>query len=230
MTTILPFTFTQIIHDCPSWSGIANYVKHGNDCTFSTGIQPSIIKKFRSRRKRILWAGRHVWSLQPACETAAYKFMNAFLRMQKTVHAELCSTPCPNLNSCMPKQIILQNWVRKEKSCPATGWTLLLGNMCQVSRGERNTVVLISVSPITPNNEKKASLRAGKHPQPASWGLCGPPYRLWLLLLLELPDGFLSLLQLSTGLFALLFDCGQLPFDQVVLLCLLSSCNLSLGT
>lgn len=68
--------------------------------------------------------------------------------------------------------------------------------------------------------------------QPASWGLCGPPYRMWLLLLLllELPDGFLGLLQLSTGLLALLFDCGQLPFDQVVLLCLLSSSHLSLGT
>lgn len=66
--------------------------------------------------------------------------------------------------------------------------------------------------------------------QSASWGHCGPPYRLWLLPLLELPDGFLGLLQLSTGLLALLFDCGQLPLDQVVLLCFLSSSHLSLGT
>lgn len=66
--------------------------------------------------------------------------------------------------------------------------------------------------------------------QSASWGLCGPPYRVWLLLLLELPDGVLGLLQLSTGLLALLFDCGQLPLDQVVLLGLLSSSHLSLGT
>ena len=51
---------------------------------------------------------------------------------------------------------------------------------------------------------------------------------LLLLLLLELPDGGLGLLQLSTGLLALLFDRGQLPFDQVVLLCLLSPSHLSL--
>lgn len=61
--------------------------------------------------------------------------------------------------------------------------------------------------------------------QPASKGL---PYRMWLLL--KLPDGVLGLLQLSTGLLALLFDCGQLPLDQVVFLCLLSSSHLSLWT
>lgn len=74
--------------------------------------------------------------------------------------------------------------------------------------------------------------RPGSEPvHTASWEHCGPPpYRMWLLLLLELPDGFLGLLQLSTGLLALLFDCGQLPLDQVVLLCLLSSSHLSLGT
>lgn len=60
--------------------------------------------------------------------------------------------------------------------------------------------------------------------------VCGSSYPLWLLLLLELLDGFLGLLQLSTGLLALLFDCSQLPFDQVVFLCLLSSSHLSLWT
>lgn len=129
MTTILPFTFTQIIHDCSLWSRTANYVKHGNGCTFLTGIKPSIIKEFRSRRERVLWTGCHVWSLQQACETAAYKFMNAFLSKRLYAVTELCNTPCPNLNSCMPKQIISQTWVRKEtweKSCALA----LLGLCC----------------------------------------------------------------------------------------------------
>lgn len=56
---------------------------------------------------------------------------------------------------------------------------------------------------------------AEPQPLPASQERWGPPYRtgLLLLLLLELPDEFLGLLQLSTGLLALLFDCGQLPLD-----------------
>lgn len=42
-------------------------------------------------------------------KTAAYKFMNAFLRKQKNVNGG-CSTLCPNLNSCIPKQIMTQSW------------------------------------------------------------------------------------------------------------------------
>lgn len=51
-----------------------------------------------------------------------------------------------------------------------------------------------------------------------------------LLLLLELPDGILSLLQFSNGLITLLFDGGQLPFYEVVFLSLLGPCHLSLWT
>jgi len=57
---------------------------------------------------------------------------------------------------------------------------------------------------------------------------CQAPYP--LLLLLELPDGILSLLQFSNGLITLLFDGGQLPFYEVVFLSLLGPCHLSLRT
>lgn len=54
------------------------------------------------------------------------------------------------------------------------------------------------------------------------------PYRRLLLQLLELSDGVLSLLELCAGLLALLFHCGQLPLDQVILLSLLGSSDLTL--
>lgn len=174
--------------------------------------------------------------------------------------AELRCTLCPNLNSCMPKQIITQSRCAKGgKPCSATAWILLLGNTCQLGRGGRNNrdtfelqwnsfllesfvahhMILKWSAWGFSTAQHKLTWESSQSPchlapalQDLSWGLCGPPYRMWLLLLLllELPDGFLGLLQLSTGLLALLFDCGQLPFDQVVLLCLLSSSHLSLGT
>ena len=64
--------------------------------------------------------------------------------------------------------------------------------------------------------------------QPPRWALwhCGSAYP--VMLLLEQSDGVVGLLQLSTGLLALLFDRSQLPLDQVVLLRLLGSRHLPL--
>lgn len=53
------------------------------------------------------------------------------------------------------------------------------------------------------------------------------PYRR-LLLLFELPDAALGLLELRAGLLVLLFHSGQLPLDQIILLCLLGSRHLTL--
>lgn len=64
---------------------------------------------------------------------AAYKFMNAFLGMQRTINgAGACRAPCPNLNSCMPKQMITQRWCAEwERPCSATAWIVLLGDEYQ---------------------------------------------------------------------------------------------------
>lgn len=107
------------------WSRTADYVKHGNASTFSTGIQPSIIN--------------NVSELGAMCEIynqPAYKFMTWFLKMQKTINDELCSTPCLNLNSCMQNQNITHSWCAKwEKLCSDATWSSLLGNVCQRSKG-----------------------------------------------------------------------------------------------
>jgi len=43
-----------------------------------------------------------------------------------------CSTPCPNLNSCMPKQMTTQSWCAEwERPCSATAWIVLLGDEYQ---------------------------------------------------------------------------------------------------
>lgn len=181
--------------------------------------------------------------------------MNTFL--------EMCGTACPNLKSCMPKEITLHTQCLKwAESTSAIVGILLLGNQhlqlfnlslkWEKALSMTNPHILESTSQFSTQHTNvwsdNAQAEVSHHMNNTlaaavtEWTIaserrvgpaCGPPYRLWLLLLpllLELHDGSLGLLQLSTGLLALLSDCGQLPLDQVVLLCLLGSRHLSLGT
>lgn len=113
---------------------MANYVKQGNACTLSSGLSTWIINK---RHYAALWTGCHVWKL-PAIEMTASEFMKAFAKMQETVNSDckLCSTSCPNLYSCIPKQISTRcaQW---GKHLSATAWILLLRNVCQLKQQQQ---------------------------------------------------------------------------------------------
>lgn len=164
----------------------------------------------------LLRAGSCMWRRPPARQT----WMGAFLRMRQAGNGGQTVQQSVSQNGFMhfEKKRLPKTSVKRDKSHNLGG-----GEGGKLWRGRLDSKTFSAAATGQDQSEVSVhkwtvdtSLSPGSRSAGSELlGRQGPPYRigLLLLLLLELPDECLGPLQLSTGLLALLFDCGQLPLD-----------------
>lgn len=124
-STILPFTFTEIIQDCSLRRMTANYVKHCSTCRTWSGIKASIINTVRP--KAVQWE---------ASENRLLSVKSTSLG-DKCIHAAWISEDALDWTwwlNCFPKQI-----TKEGQPCSATAWIVSPGSTCQLGRSDLET-------------------------------------------------------------------------------------------